>query len=275
MYVLENPALPETIAKKHEIIPIKFPDGHQHVKYDGPFGTVFASIKDMNEVFTACQLARIMEYRFGKRPDLICPWLFSLRCDRKFSDFECADRGIVLDLLDKEFDNITVNCPHSKSVHYSSSDIAEISLFSRAAQRIEADTIVLPDEGAANRFNIQSIKALCQSDSGQDVNIVICSKVRDVSTGQLSGFKIESGTVGKRCLIIDDICDGGGTFVGIQKILREAGAQQVYLSVYHGIFSKGRVEGIDGVYTTNSYTTPEMVEGLNKDGVWCVVRKVW
>lgn len=275
MYVLESPAFPNTVAVKHEVPIITFPDRHPHVKYDGPFGTVFASIKDMNDVFTACQLATIIQNRFGLPPKLICPWLFSLRCDRQFSEFETEDRTIVLYLLDNYFDKIIVHCPHSKSGYYSSSDITEISLFSRAAQKIEADTIVLPDEGAANRFDIQSIKALCQSDSGQDVNIVICSKVRDVSTGKLSGFKIESGTVGKRCLIIDDICDGGGTFVGIQKILREAGAQQVYLSVYHGIFSKGRVEGIDGVYTTNSYTTPEMVEELNKDGVWCVVRKVW
>jgi ribose-phosphate pyrophosphokinase len=274
MYVLEEPTFPETTAKKHEVIPIKFPDGHQHVKYDGPNGTVVASIKNMDDVFTACQLARIIQKRFNYLPDLVCPWLFSLRCDRSFSEFEVEDRDIVLRTLQVYFPNIYIHCPHSKG-NYDYNEIDELGLFSRAAQRIEADTIVLPDEGATKRFRIDAIKALCRSDSGFEPNIVVCSKVRDVSTGQLSGFKIESGKVGKRCLIIDDICDGGGTFVGIQKILREAGAQEVYLSVYHGIFSKGRVEGIDGVYTTNSYTTPEMVEALNKDWVWCVVRKVW
>lgn len=188
---------------------------------------VFASIKDMNDVFTACQLATIIQNRFGLVPKLICPWLFSLRCDRQFSEFETEDSTIILCLLDKYFEKITVHCPHSKSGYYSSSDITEISLFSRAAQKIEADTIVLPDEGAANRFDIQSIKTLCQSDSGQDINIVICSKVRDVSTGQLSGFKIESGTVGKRCLIVDDICDGGGEGIRIAEFSRDTKLQDI------------------------------------------------
>lgn len=55
-------------------------------------------------------------------------------------------------------------------------------------------------------------------------------------------------------LIVDDICDGGGTFVGLAKELRAAGATRVYLYVTHGIFSKRLpLEGIDHVYTTDSF----------------------
>ena len=59
---------------------------------------------------------------------------------------------------------------------------------------------------------------------------------------------------GKKCLIVDDICDGGGTFVGSAKLLIEAGADRVDLYVTHGIFSKGiPIHCIDHVWTTNSY----------------------
>lgn len=60
----------------------------------------------------------------------------------------------------------------------------------------------------------------------------------------------------KTVMILDDICDGGRTFIEAVKHLREAGAKRVELYVTHGIFSKG-VEnlldnGIDHIYTTNS-----------------------
>lgn len=54
--------------------------------------------------------------------------------------------------------------------------------------------------------------------------LVICSKVRDPKTGQLSGFKIENPEVIEKnvnlpFVVIDDLCDGGGTFKGIAQLL--------------------------------------------------------
>ena len=45
--------------------------------------------------------------------------------------------------------------------------------------------------------------------------------------------------MGRNCLIVDDICDGGGTFIPLAKKLKNAGAKTVTLYVTHGIFSKG------------------------------------
>ncbi len=61
---------------------------------------------------------------------------------------------------------------------------------------------------------------------------------------------------GKYCVIVDDICDGGRTFIELAKTLKEGGAQRVVLYVTHGIFSKGIYpleKYIDEVYTTNSF----------------------
>jgi ribose-phosphate pyrophosphokinase len=67
---------------------------------------------------------------------------------------------------------------------------------------------VYPDRGALQRYG------------GDSTKNVICSKVRDPKTGQLSGFKIENPEVIEEnqdlpLVVIDDLCDGGGTFKGI------------------------------------------------------------
>jgi len=87
-------------------------------------------------------------------------------------------------------------------------------------------------------------------------------KERDVKTGALTSFKTTTEDLGcQTCFIIDDICDGGGTFAGTAKMLREKGAEKVVLIVSHGIFSKGTtIESVDEVYTTDSY---KHVPGIN------------
>jgi len=93
--------------------------------------------------------------------------------------------------------------------------------------------LVAPDGGA-----LKKIYKLSEALGGQEV--VECSKSRDVKTGQLSGFRVYADDLqGQPCLIVDDICDGGGTFIGLAEALRAKNAGPLYLAVSHGIFSKG------------------------------------
>lgn len=84
---------------------------------------------------------------------------------------------------------------------------------------------------------------------------VMCSKHRDEATGALSDFKVHGDVTGKVCLILDDICDGGATFIGLAQKLKEAGAKSVFLYVSHGIFNKALKEldkHFERIYTTDS-----------------------
>jgi ribose-phosphate pyrophosphokinase len=61
----------------------------------------------------------------------------------------------------------------------------------------------------------------------------------------------------KDLFIVDDICDGGGTFINIARIIKENEQfkGRIYLIVTHGIFSRGfedLAEYFNGIYTTNS-----------------------
>ena len=109
--------------------------------------------------------------------------------------------------------------------------------------------LVAPDGGA-----LKKIYKLSEALGGQEV--VECSKSRDVKTGQLSGFRVYADDLqGRPCLLVDDICDGGGTFIGLAEALRAKNAGPLYLAVSHGIFSKG-FEELSGsfarIFTTNS-----------------------
>jgi ribose-phosphate pyrophosphokinase len=96
---------------------------------------------------------------------------------------------------------------------------------------------------------------------------------QNVKTGQLSGFHTNIADFeGKTCFIVDDICDGGGTFVGLAALLKSRHAGKIVLIVSHGIFSKGfDLANIDAIYTTDSFKnfneTPSHVVVLPFDTV--------
>jgi ribose-phosphate pyrophosphokinase len=118
----------------------------------------------------------------------------------------------------------------------------------------EEDKVVLvsPDAGAykkvydvAKEFKIK--------------NIITATKVRDMVTGNIlrTEIPILDQHNDLMYVIVDDICDGGRTFVELAKVIKEGRpTAKVYLVVTHGIFSAGFKtlnEYIDGVFCTNSY----------------------
>ena len=79
-----------------------------------------------------------------------------------------------------------------------------------------------------------------------------------MSTGKIvyTDVPVTMSHTNKKFLIVDDICDGGRTFVEIAKSIREKFPEaEVYLIVTHGIFSSGSAElakHFTCIYTTNS-----------------------
>ena len=101
----------------------------------------------------------------------------------------------------------------------------------RAAGLFPDDAIVIiPDAGAAK-------KAYEWADGA---TVVQATKRRDPATGALSGFALpESDLGGRPCIIVDDICDGGGTFLGLANVVAQANPGPLTLAVTHGLFTKG------------------------------------
>ena len=67
---------------------------------------------------------------------------------------------------------------------------------------------------------------------------------------------------GMDCIIVDDMCDTGGSLIGAAKLLKEHGAKDIYVAIAHGIFSKDAIEKIENsiikeVVCTNSIPLSE------------------
>lgn len=57
-------------------------------------------------------------------------------------------------------------------------------------------------------------------------------------------------------MVVDDLCDGGGTFIGIHNILKKLNPSSISLWITHAVQLSGieKVAAIyDKVYITNSY----------------------
>jgi ribose-phosphate pyrophosphokinase len=98
--------------------------------------------------------------------------------------------------------------------------------------------VVAPDKGAMDRATAVA-KTL-----GAETTIY-GEKVRDPNNGNIHGISVKDAEGndplldGREVLIVDDICDGGRTFIELAKTLRTFNPSRITLYVTHGIFSKG------------------------------------
>jgi ribose-phosphate pyrophosphokinase len=130
--------------------------------------------------------------------------------------------------------------------------------------------LVAPDAGAAKRVDrcLHYLKTKTPgwvAESVEDTAVQVL-KHRDPATGRLHitdicGLGLQG--YNQNFLIVDDICDGGATFVELAKALCAVGARSVHLFVAHGIFSKGHQPlaeaGIDSVHYTDSLSECSLV----------------
>lgn len=188
--------------------------------------------------------------------DLFAPYFPGMRQDRNPNGLTPLTVRTYALVLSQYFNRVTIVDPHSHAgvkildgyfdhveTIYSTEFLADlIKPFDRP------DVVLIPDKGAAKRS--EAVAELFGA------FVVQADKVRDFETGVLSGFSIPEQLWGaKRILIPDDICDGGGTFLGLLAEIRKQTSAPVDLFVTHGIFSKGLqiLEGFDNIYTTDSF----------------------
>lgn len=177
---------------------------------------------------------------------LILPYLPYGRADRRFVAGDCFGLQTFATLINAlRFDAVVTLDAHSSAVSRglitSLVDVSPMPLIERAIARFanihEAAgiTLLFPDAGAAQRYAFSDTLA-----GRVKLQSLYCSKKRDAATGRLSGFDVPAPEKFHfaQTLIVDDICDGGGTFIGIADAIK-AHNQLLGLYVTHGIFSKG------------------------------------
>ena len=238
-----------------------FPDGQPHFELqarpDFDLVTVEAAIRNPTELLQVL-LARDALRGIGKAANLDIRYLMGARMDRRIDPFHCATLSVICKMIQAAgFSRIRILDPHSNAAL---AYLQAYPVYPHKALKIVLDQqtpntwILAPDAGSKER-----VAAMLKPFPKRTFGILQGAKVRDVMTGELSGFTIpvHPDLKGADVLILDDICDGGRTFVGMAEVLHGLGVANVDLFVTHGIFSRGLpLNGIRKVWTTDSYTNP-------------------
>lgn len=188
---------------------------------------------------------------------LTMPYLPYARQDRVCAPGEALSLCVMCDLINaQKYESVTVMDPHSdvstallhRCVAVSQAEIlGEV----RGLASFGRYTVVAPDAGALKKVAAVA-KAL-------GTTYVRADKSRDPATGAITGTML-IGDVAPDAdlLIVDDICDGGRTFIELAKVLREHTTGRIDLYVTHGIFSKGHgvFDGLIGnVFVANPFAS--------------------
>jgi ribose-phosphate pyrophosphokinase len=165
-----------------------------------------------------------------------------------------ADRVLTLDLhagqiqgfFDIPLDNLYAAPVFTRDIH----------------QRLHGEnniTVVSPDVGGVVRARAVAKRL--------EADLAIIDKRRE-RAGMSEVMNIIGDVAGRRCILIDDIVDSGGTLCNAAVALKESGALEVYAYITHGVLSGGAVSRIEAsplemLVVTDSIQATDAVMGAH------------
>lgn len=237
-----------------------FSGGEPHIKIASKINatvsvTITHRINSFNDLGLLCIAVDALKRMNVKEINAFIPYFPAARQDRVMIPGEALSVKVYADIINSlNLNKIQVFDPHSEvtpALLNNCEVITNYNFIQQVIKKIGKEVILISPDGGA----LKKIYKVSEYLGG--IEVIECSKSRDVKTGKLTGFKVYSEDLeGKDCLIVDDICDGGGTFIGLAEELKSKNAGNLYLAVSHGIFSKGFNElnsVFERIITTNSF----------------------
>lgn len=217
----------------------KFPGGELHFNFNGSRDDlddldrviIVAEIMGSDDIMLLCLMADYFEC------DVHLQLLYTpyARQDRKTSSTEPFSFKTFARIINScGFKTVKVFDPHSDVTPALINNCKVVNRFLTSHSYInDVDIIVSPDAGAMKVNN-----EVCKH---HHLDHIVATKVRDVQTGDITETQVHanSNLKGRRLLILDDICDGGKTFIELAKVLRKYEPASIGLFVTVGIYSKG------------------------------------
>ena len=246
----------------------RFPDGEVQITLDRinhkDGALVKCRITNAEELFIVMQIADILN-RHAVIWWLDIYYLMGSRMDRVMDFNRPFTLRIMANVLNNlGASNVNVLAPHSDR-SYLEGFFQAVSIpteVDKILDDFDGNSIVysteycliVPDKGAYDRLG-------CGVRNYYLDNIVVVNKVRDIATGKIQKIEITNPDVvlstNKKFIIVDDLCDGGGTFCGIAEEIRKI-KPDANLSIFvtHMVNPRG-IENLsktfDHVWFTNSY----------------------
>ncbi len=253
-------------------IPLKclqFPGGERHIRFDSvetPDKVSQARIRadlrssnDLMDLFLLTDAVR-REYIGGIDLHLLCPYFPYARQDRVTMPGEPLSVAVMAKLINAQgYASVEIWDAHSdvttaliENLNHKQPDV---TLLEEIGATCPIATIVIPDAGA--------IKRVSKIAQAARLPFILAEKRRNTVTGEITDTLVHDLHRSEGpYLIIDDICDGGRTFIEIAKAIRVAlpGSPRPTVALYvtHGIFSKGfeeLAEHLDFIFTANPFAS--------------------
>jgi ribose-phosphate pyrophosphokinase len=252
----------------------RFPDGQQqvtvhlncHAEGEIIIHSHLNSFLDLELILSATSALRELGF---KQISLYVPYFLGARSDRKFIEGSSNYlKTVICPIINSQnYEQVMVVDAHSDVLEACLNNyykINNISLVKFALEKIDNRndaqkriTLVSPDAGALKK--VYDVAAHFSLDS-----IIIANKHRDIQTGRITHTDVpglDKVATPMNFVIVDDICDGGRTFIEIAKVIkterptRKFTEDKIFLVVTHGIFSGGYEkldEYFDTIFCTNS-----------------------
>lgn len=234
----------------------RFPDGEVQISLE-EFShkeqvLVKCRVTNAEDLFILMQVLDILD-RHEVLYKLNIYYLMSMRMDRVMDFNRPFTLKIVLNILKNcNAETIEILEPHSDVYYDPRFGVKFMPLYAEknpSNNTWKEFQLVFPDAGAEKRNEFRYNRTA-----------ITCSKVRDLTTGRILEIKIDNpeSIQDKSLLILDDLCDGGGTFCGIAKAFNALGIpkERLNIAVTHMVNPKGiknLSENFNHVWFTNSY----------------------
>lgn len=256
-----------TADRDYEVKTFKFPGGELQVEVvDFPkvlndHVVVITRIQSSDDLVQLILVKQVIDQTTNvESKGLVLPYFPYARQDRIAENNQAFSLRAMTDLINHlNFDQVTVVDPHSD---VTAALLDNVEVVDQVDVVLKHDTLrfwlsqsssllVSPDAGSSKKAE-RIAKALNKS-------VITAGKTRNFQTGEITGTVIhnpEMITPNSDLIIVDDICDGGRTFIELAKTLKAHNPRSISLYVTHGIFSKG-FEVFDGlitqIFTTDSF----------------------
>lgn len=249
-----------------KLVPTVFPDGCSQVWKVQDFNSKGISIKwnfeSESEIIQLLQFSSLIRSNEeGYIKNLYIPYFPYARQDKSISNSSTFGRTTFLSLLySMDFNECKTYDIHSN--HYGTR-IQNIrpDHFLKVIAISKPDVLLFPDESAMKRYQ----KLFEDDKTFSMVPKMYAVKKRDQKTGVITDYEIyryKDFIDGNKVLIVDDLIDGGATFVLAAQALKKEGVTDIELCISHGVFSKG-LKPLENAGIKHFYTTDSFLNGTN------------
>lgn len=219
-----------------------------------PTVTLTTRLQSSDDLMELCLVTAALRAAGTETVQVFFPYLPYARQDRITRDGEAFGLQVFADMVNLQgFASVTMFDAHSDvgpALVRRSVNRSALPLVRTVLRYFDRPLLISPDAGAFK-------KVASYADSLELSELpAVATKVRGRDGAIIRTLLSPADYEGRTAVIVDDICDGGRTFIALAAALRSAGVRSVALVVSHGLLSYGeaplRDGGIDHVYTTDS-----------------------